>query len=1429
MRRQSKNWLAIAGISLFAMIFAAGCSVIDQQEREPQTLQLEGTLFRLSSELDGLGNIDVPGTRLSYPSERFGAPIVRAIAYGAIELRAALRPDRKPLASTSEITGDTRAALLADMRRNSEAITIMPVPVPSASLDLEITNVMEQVGLWQIAIFGLSRQPSSVADLQAEDIVWAGLDIDYVRNVYRNGARSREASVWLEPLCGADDSIDACADSDGDGIPDAVDLRLVASPESAEITIPLTIAANSAIISDIQLLSGLDGQALPLSAEEAPELVVEATDNNGESVQIGVDNNPFAIDPVNADTFQVIVRAPGQLEPIYTYRIALSAIRPGSDSDRSTLDYEVNVRLVALESSDGQIARINENDTGTTPITTISFAYGASAAEVDPYDIIAGNSDGIFSIDDRGLLTVANWDYDTADPNGLLRSITVQGTSSVGDVGTIEISVSLLNIDDEAPEFDPIPQGVTIEAGSTALSQTIDLDAADDLGLRTEIRYSFVNGAGVESTTLNGFAIDAATGQISVATAPVYTPGDAAANRFELRARATDISSEATEDTFSEVTVTITVVISFIELRATSLTGMPARLLPDGSIGITINEDDAATADREVSRISIATSGASPAATSPYSIIAGNDDGYFAIDGSGVITAVQALDYEALFDTTGSNVFSVTARGVGAEEGQERAIQLEITVANIDDEAPEFDPIPQGVTLEAGSTTLSRAIDLDATDDLGTEIRYSFVNGAGVESTALNGFAIDAETGNISVATAPVYTPGDAAANRFELRARATDISSGATGDTFSDTTVTIVVVISSIELRATSLTGIPARLLPNGSIGITINEDDAATTARGVALISFVSPGVTPAATAPYSIIAGNDDGYFAIDDSGVINAVQVFDYEAFSDTTGSNIFSVTARGVGAVEGQESTIQLEITVANIDDEAPRFATNFARETSVGAYSTIMIPEVDLDAFDDVGDDEIKFVFVDGSGNEVSRIDEFDIDSVTGVISMRSHHNYGRGHEEVLTARAVDISEGIVGSERMVETTITVRLNVVDIDGDGLIEIYSFSDLDQINHREDGAGKKRWSSDFMNVNGCPEGVCNGYELTRDLDFLEATSYRDNFLIEEWVGNNKNDIHSSNNRGWLPIGRSSIGFSGIFDGNGYVIKNLYSRNTGSLNVNSMGHVGLFSRNIGTIRNLGVIGASLHGSNETDRIGSIVAWNNGSIIASYASSEGTGGETIIWGRNGNDAVGGLVGHNNGLISISYALSVRSHGGNGDDSVGGFVGINCGRILHSYALFTQANGTASSSQDGDLVGALVGSANCGSGYRSIRASYAAYNDIKGGANSGRYVQRVIGDTRRSNIYAVFEEGSTISAGRTTSSSIPNGNGEAFPGGIRGVDESSAPSSFIDSAWDYGSSSQFPRLRYADYDGPGDFYTCDGIPDRFVCGATLLRFQNP
>ena len=304
------------------------------------------------------------------------------------------------------------------------------------------------------------------------------------------------------------------------------------------------------------------------------------------------------------------------------------------------------------------------------------------------------------------------------------------------------------------------------------------------------------------------------------------------------------------------------------------------------------------------------------------------------------------------------------------------------------------------------------------------------------------------------------------------------------------------------------------------------------------------------------------------------------------------------------------------------------------------------------------------------------------------------------------------------------EQTTRCRLADVDQDDDGLIEICNLNQLNEIRYQLDGTGYRRQGRGKI-TRGCPPAGCIGYELTRSLDFQNESDYGNTTQnMATWVDDG----------GWQPIGDINVrsseeeilrGFSGVFEGNGYTISNLFINMENIKNRDATGWglrgVGLFgftmqttvTTQTGIIRNIGLLNLRIEKNDSPQArpdspgnvpsihylkgVGGLVGINGGKIINSYVSGNVDGGTynpTLAPNNQlGRDNVGGLVGTNLNKIVNSYAVANTT----GSFVVGGLVGKNCfdpsiecpansvGEIINSYA-----RGIVSARADG---GGLVG----------------------------------------------------------------------------------------------------------------------------------------
>ena len=325
-----------------------------------------------------------------------------------------------------------------------------------------------------------------------------------------------------------------------------------------------------------------------------------------------------------------------------------------------------------------------------------------------------------------------------------------------------------------------------------------------------------------------------------------------------------------------------------------------------------------------------------------------------------------------------------------------------------------------------------------------------------------------------------------------------------------------------------------------------------------------------------------------------------------------------------------------------------------------------------------------------------------------------------------------------------------------DRDGDGLIEVSNVAQLNAIRWDSDGNGSStdvRYAAAFPNAiadMGCPDGSCDGYELVANLDF----DINHNAQVDE------GDAYWNDGSGWDPV---SLGPSTSFEGNGYVISNLY------INRPDANYVGLFGQNYGIIKNVNVE-VNVIG---TGNLGGLVGNNTGIVSDSSASGVVTGNGSNVGGLVGNNTgivsdssasgavtgngsnVGGLVGNNNGIVGDSSASGVVTGNGN---NVGGLAGNNTGIVGESSA-------SSEVTSKGNNVGGLVGKNTGIIGESSTSGAVMGHYNVGGlvGHNAGvrgNFQSAVIENSSASgNVTGVRHLGELV--GRNIDGTISNSQG--------------------------------------------------------------------
>ena len=359
-------------------------------------------------------------------------------------------------------------------------------------------------------------------------------------------------------------------------------------------------------------------------------------------------------------------------------------------------------------------------------------------------------------------------------------------------------------------------------------------------------------------------------------------------------------------------------------------------------------------------------------------------------------------------------------------------------------------------------------------------------------------------------------------------------------------------------------------------------------------------------------------------------------------------------------------------------------------------------------------------------------------------------------------------------------TTHTVRVfrRVAPIDGDdnGLIDIYTLEDLDEIRNQHTNMPSA------CGINS--DLACHGFELIRSLDFNAIDSYEANTVNTEWTTGN----------GWLPIASRVSPFNRIFEGNGFTLSGLYIARLDSFDLSLFAALGTE----GVVKNVGLFNVSVAG---TDNISGLVGLNDGAIINSHVTLANMGvdiatdvGGLVGYNRNGSiinsyvttttvlggEDIGGLVGENDGSIISSFAYADVI----GFEKIGGLVGLNRGDIINTYAA-----GTVASTQTVTVAGGLVGW-NRSTG--AIENSYVV-SQVMPLTDGDSRVDGLIGDNDGSITASYWDK--TVNAHLTTSDGARTTAALQNPT-MPGATSADTYHGWRTEAWDFGDRSHYPTL---------------------------------
>ncbi|MGN6547614.1 MAG: cadherin domain-containing protein, partial [Aureliella sp.] len=687
-----------------------------------------------------------------------------------------------------------------------------------------------------------------------------------------------------------------------------------------------------------------------------------ADDADGtDSVTYSLDDDAGGRFAIDANTGVVTVAGAIDREVASAYSITIRST--STDGTSSSQNFSISIGDIddfdtgPVTDSDATANAVDENAASGTAVGLTGWAVDGDATNNAITYSLDDDAGGRFAIDaSTGAVTVADGsllDRESAASHDIvIRATSVDGSSStqtftiaVNDVDEFDITATSDN-DAAADAVDENAVNGTV-VGVTALAS--DADATQNA-----ITYSLDDNAG------GRFAIDAATGVVTVADGSLLDRESAASHSITIRATSADGSSST-----MAVTIAVNDVDEF-DVSPISDTDAAANVVSENSAVGTAVPLSASASDADATNNAVT-----------YSL---DDDagGRFAIDAStGVVTVAggASLDYEA------SPTHTITIRATSSD-GSSSTRNFTISLSDVD----EFDVSPisdaSGTTdavdenAAAGTTVGVTALATDA-DGTNNTVTYS------LDSDAGGRFTIDAVTGIVSVAAGADLNYEANTSHTVTVRATSADGSSSS-----RDFTIAVNDVdefdVSPISDTNSASNVVLENVAPGTLVGLTAFASDA--------------DGTNNVVTYSLDLDAG---GRFAIDSAtGVVSVASggPLNYEASS----SHLIRVRATSAdGSATTRDYTIQL-VDVDEFDVSTPvdtNGTANVLPENSpAGAATGVRVNAVDADGTTNT----VTYSLIDNAGGR------FVIDASTGQVTAAAGAdlNYEATSSYTIVARA---------------------------------------------------------------------------------------------------------------------------------------------------------------------------------------------------------------------------------------------------------------------------------------------------------------------------------------------------------------------------------------------------------------------------------------
>ena len=630
------------------------------------------------------------------------------------------------------------------------------------------------------------------------------------------------------------------------------------------------------------------------------------------------------------------------------------------DADGDNI-YEVIITLADLGANSSELnlsvsvvaflGNIPEFAQATASVTfdenAVGTVYTASATDADNDALaysISGADSNLFTIDSTSGVIIFNSapDHEKPTDSGFdnIYNLTLAAEDPLGNQAQQSLTVSINDLNDNAPQFAASTAAIDASENSTAIT-TIAATDADSTAEHATLTYSLDSGS-----DLSLFTIDAANGALSLNSAPDYEhPHDSDLDNIY------NVSIVATDGTYT-ASLGVSAVVEDSNDEAPQFTS--AALVPLDYSTITLDATVYTATTSDADRNDLIS----------YSLATSADAEHFSLSASGALAFVQQPRLDNPQDADADNEYQIAI--VATDLGDNNS-SLELAVRVVDDlgNAPEF--ASASASLSVDENNASSIYFAQATDADGDTLIYSI---AGDDS---NQFTLDPASGALSFNQAPDYEqPTDSGAdNTYDLTITATDPMGNRAQQSLTVSVNNLNDNDPVFTLSSTTF-AIPENSIAITTITATDADHDTETTTNALT----------------YTLTTTTDSPLFTLDPaSGALSFNSAPDFENPADNNTDNTYDLT---LSVSDGANATSQaISVAVTNVN-EAPTFATasidlEIDESSSSGVIYTFTASDLDGDSLS---------YSLDGADAQ-----HFAIDSASGALSFQQAADFESPHD----------------------------------------------------------------------------------------------------------------------------------------------------------------------------------------------------------------------------------------------------------------------------------------------------------------------------------------------------------------------------------------------------------------------------------------------